>query len=387
MAVISGDNTNNDLVGTNLADSIFGFAGRDLLDGGPGVDTMLGGLGSDVYIVDSANEVVIELPNQGIDEIRSSVNVFLDNPGEAYVENVRLTGSAVHGAGNDLNNVIRGNSADNVLFGWGGNDTLLGSRGNDRLNGGAGNDLLNGGTGIDRMTGAIGNDVYVVDNTHDIVIESTIGGIDEVRNSVSFNLNVGSRIDVENLRLTGSAAINGGGNALNNHIVGNGAANVLSGAGGDDGILGGGGDDHINGGSGNDVLSGGYGKDVLNGGAGDDTINGGAYRDTITTGDGADTVIFNSLTPGEVDRITDFSPAVDTIVLYSGYFAGLATGVLDAGAFVIGPTARDAGDRIIYNDETGMLSFDVDGNGGGLSTGFCVLESRPAVTNADFIVI
>ena len=157
-------------------------------------------------------------------------------------------------------------------------------------------------------------------------------------------------------RLTGSAAINGGGDALNDHIVGNGAANVLSGAGGDDGILGGGGDDHINGGSGNDVLSGGYGKDVLNGGAGDDTINGGALPGHDHNGRrGRQTVIFNSLTPGKSTGLRISRRPWTRSCCTVGTLPAWLTGVLDAGAFATEPTMRNAGDRIIYNDETGNV--------------------------------
>ena len=49
--------------------------------------------------------------------------------------------------------------------------------------------------------------------------------------------------NLENLTLTGVAAINGTGNTLANIIVGNGAANVLSGGGGADTLNGGGGAD------------------------------------------------------------------------------------------------------------------------------------------------
>lgn len=67
---------------------------------------------------------------------------------------------------------------------------------------------------------------------------------------------------VHDLTLTGSAAINGTGNALNNHIVGNDAANVLTGMAGDDTLEGGGGNDTLTGGAGVDTLIGGTGNDT-----------------------------------------------------------------------------------------------------------------------------
>lgn len=77
------------------------------------------------------------------------------------------------------------------------------------------------------MIGGTGNDTYVVDDAGDVVMEtSTIfDEIDTVRASASHTLSV----NVENLILTGSATINGIGNALGNKITGNAADNMLDG--------------------------------------------------------------------------------------------------------------------------------------------------------------
>ncbi|MFM6825530.1 MAG: bluetail domain-containing putative surface protein, partial [Dolichospermum sp.] len=96
--------------------------------------------------------------------------------------------------------------------------------------------------------------------------------------------------NVENLTLTGAAAINGTGNAGNNVIIGNGANNILTGNAGNDTLNGGAGNDNLNGGDGNDLLLGGAGNDTLNGVAGNDTLNGGAGDDTLNGDAGNDTL-------------------------------------------------------------------------------------------------
>ena len=240
MAIINGNNLANVLLGTNAADTINGFAGNDvliglagndILNGGLGADAMIGGSGNDLYVVDNAGDVVAEGFNEGIDTIQSSISLSLSAAGRFDVENLTLTGAAITGVGNALNNVIIGNNASNTLRGLGGNDSLFGLGGNDSLFGGTGNDLLNGGTGADTMRGETGNDTYVVDNVGDVVIEAAGAGIDTIQSSISLSLNVAGRLDVEDLTLTG-AAVTGVGNALNNVIVGNNANNSLFGLGG-----------------------------------------------------------------------------------------------------------------------------------------------------------
>src|SRR5439155_1959269 len=122
-------------------------------------------------------------------------------------------------------NVIHGNALANVIDGGDGNDQLYGGGGDDTLIGGAGNDKLTGAAGADAMAGGAGNDVYYVDNALDTVSENPGEGSDIVYATVSYALSA----EVENLTLSGTDAIDGAGNALNNVIRGNSAANVIDG--------------------------------------------------------------------------------------------------------------------------------------------------------------
>ena len=179
---------------------------------------------------------------------------------------------ALAGSGGDLlySSVVDGVGAAFVLHG--GNDWLHGGSGDDMLSGLGGDDQLDGRAGADTMVGGAGNDTYSVDNWGDVVTELTDGGNDTVKT------NLGGYVlgaNVENLILTGSAAINGTGNGLDNLIVGNGGNNVLTGGKGNDTLSGGKGDDMLVSGTGADRMIGGDGNDTYQYGT-DDTIVEGA---------------------------------------------------------------------------------------------------------------
>ncbi|MEI8716341.1 hypothetical protein [Mesorhizobium sp. ISC11] len=219
----------------------------------------------------------------GTNSTNRSVAITVTNVAEGNVIN-----------GTAGNNSLRGTGLVDIINGFGGNDTLKGLSGDDELNGGIGDDTLNGGAGTDTMRGGAGNDTYIVDTIGDIVDESVAGsdGTDLVKSSISFSLSDPAQVfgTVENLTLTGRAAINGTGNAANNIIVGNNTANVLDGGDGDDTLDGRGGNDALVGGAGNDTLLGGSGNDTLDGGAGNDTMRGGGGNDTYVVDSAGDIV-------------------------------------------------------------------------------------------------
>ncbi|MEQ1742207.1 MAG: calcium-binding protein, partial [Candidatus Nitrotoga sp.] len=272
--------------------------------------------------------------NKGTDKVNSSVTYTLS----ANVENLTLTGTlAINGTGNNLDNVITGNSAANQLNGQAGNDKLIG---------GGGDDTLTGGSGVDTMIGGLGNDSYFVENAGDVVTEYLNQGTDTVSSRLTYTLPA----NLENLILTGTLAINGTGNNLANVIIGNTAANQLD------------------------------------GGLGDDTLDGGLSNNGLTGGAGNDS--FRFTTTGHVDTITDYNVANDTIQLENGVFTALTTtGTLAAGQFRIGTQAVDANDFIIYNNATGALLYDANGNGAGAAVQIATIGVGLAMTNAEFVII
>lgn len=322
------------------SDSIEGGAGADTLIGGAGNNTLVGGTGSDLYVVSSSTDTFIESANQGRDTIQSSLS--FDMSGLANFEDLRLTGTAATAKGNSVANLITGNSSANTI---------------------------DGGAGADTMEGGDGSDVYIVDSSGDVVTEAANKSTDRVETILGYTLGA----NLENLTLKGSGDVNGKGNTLANAITGNSGKNSITGS------------------DGNDTLKGGSGFDTLSGGNNDDRLYGGLNNDRLTGGSGKDNFYFDTALDGKfnVDTITDFKPVDDTIRLENAVFTGLATGTLASAAFRANTSgqAQDTSDRIIYETDTGALYFDRDGTGSAVRIEFAILDTKPAITNADFVIV
>ncbi len=147
------------------------------------------------------------------------------------------------------------------------------------------------------------------------------------------------------------------------------------------------------------TLFGTAGADVLAGENGSDKFYGGLGNDTLTGGLGQDVFVFDARLAKtntankryNLDRITDFNVADDTIHLKKSIFKGISkTGVLSKSAFYAGTksAAHDASDRIIYNKNTGALLYDQDGDGHRYQAiQIATLSTKLALKNTDFFVI
>jgi Ca2+-binding RTX toxin-like protein len=255
-------------VGNELANTITGNFGDNLLIAGGGDDFVLGGDGNDALF------------GQGGDDI------LFGDAGTDYL------------VGGDGNDILGGDDGADALYGEDGDDLLIGGSDfqTDILVGGAGNDTLVGGsfesftqnaTGAgdyDLLDGGAGDDVYYVDTPADLTFEALDGGTDTVIANI-----VGAGVylyaNVENLILEGVTPF-GVGNELANQLTGSASGNYLL------------------------------------GGAGNDTINGGAGGDVLFGEAGADVFVFETGTGGDV--IGDFQPGVDRIALAGLGFADFA---------------------------------------------------------------
>jgi Ca2+-binding RTX toxin-like protein len=361
---IAGIDNDDELQGTGGSDllsggagndTLYGLGGNDRIAGGTGNDTGFGGLGDDLYAVDSFSDQAEELSGEGNDRVLAAVSYALGAGSE-----IELL-SAANQSGTGALNLI-GNSLAQTIIGNDGVNTLLGGGGNDVLFGLAGNDIVSGGTGDDTMVGGMGHDSYGVDSNDDQVIEQIGQGSDRVLASVSYTL--GSGMEVELLSAADQSAttnINLAGNELANNIQANEGDNIL---------IGGGGNDTLYGLGGNDTLNGGDGSDLLIGGAGAD-----------------DHVFRNVLGAGNIDLVLGFVAGSDRILLDDAIFTGLSLGALSANAFRLGNVALDADDRILYDQVTGNLFFDADGNGSGSALLFARLDGAPVIAASDFQVI
>jgi Ca2+-binding RTX toxin-like protein len=172
---LTGNDSANTLSGGAGIDTLLGEGGDDTLDGGADADSMAGGKGSDTYYVDNSGDSVTEVApadddaTAGTDTVHAAVSFTLG----AYVENLILTGTAVSGKGNALNNAITGNNVANSLQGLDGDDTLAGSGGNDTIFGGNGADTIDGGKGNDSIYGGAGKDTFDVGSGGDTLIFKT----------------------------------------------------------------------------------------------------------------------------------------------------------------------------------------------------------------------
>ncbi len=177
--------------------------------------------------------------------------------------------------------------------------------------------------------------------------------------------------------------------AGNDTVEGNNFADLVRAGTGGDRLLGNGGNDGLFGESGSDTLEGGTGNDRLVGGSGNDVLFGGAGMDTLDGGAGQDLIGFDAF-PGRanVDRVLGFRAVDDSFLLDDGVFKGIGTpGKLAAGRFRAGTDAADADDRIVYDQASGTLYFDADGNGAAPKVLFAVLDAGTVVTASDFFVV
>jgi Ca2+-binding RTX toxin-like protein len=294
--IITGDNSNNLLIGGYDHSAVAVTAGDDTIIGGAGADTIVGDMMVDSVIAGSMYAGSDLLKGGNDNDIIYGDSAPISSDTEVEV------------SANQAVEYIRNTTTDATLA------TIYG--GNDTIQGGAGDDYINGGSGFDTVDFSSSNaKVYVNLNTNTAIGE----GIDQIFN-------------IENI--IGSSSILGDtltGNSLVNTITGSGGGDTISGLGGNDtldgkngsdwadygysngvvvnlatesGVVSGGGDtdrlisiENVIGSNQNDTLTGVQGTvNTLLGRDGDDLLYGFLDGDTLDGGSGSDSVDYGNLT-------------------------------------------------------------------------------------------
>ena len=147
--------------------------------------------------------------------------------------------------------------------------------------------------------------------------------------------------------------------------------------------------------SGTDKLIGTSGGDQILGNAGADWLYGKGGADLLTGGAGKDKFVFDTALNGTVDQVLDFNPAEDVFYLDNAVFTKLTGGSFSSPRKISstnledgpGAWANDSNDFLIYDRNTGNLSYDADGNGPGKAIMFAHLQAGLDLSAANFYVI
>jgi Ca2+-binding RTX toxin-like protein len=239
-STLNGGDGTDVLFGGTQADLLSGGDGQDLLNGGDENDTLNGGDGGDVINGEVGDDVV----NGG-----SSGDTINGGSGADTLNGQSGTDS------------ITGDTDDDVIDGGSGSDTLDGGLGDDSLSGGTEADSLLGNLGADTLNGDGGNDSLFGGDDDDLIFG---GANDDLLNGENGN-------DIVNGNSGNDTAIGGDnddtvlGGSGNDSLFGD-ATTVEASSPGNDRIVG-----HI----GNDTILGGLGSDNIDGGGGDDLIQSG----------------------------------------------------------------------------------------------------------------
>ncbi len=338
-----GNGGNDILQGNDGNDSMEGGTGDDQLEGGSGADTILGGLGDDSYIVDDTGDTVVELQDEGVDTVNSSISYTLtDN-----VENLTLTGAeSLLAVGNALDNVITGNDADNRLFGGLGNDTLVGGAAGNMLYGEDGDDTIVGGEFIqglnsyDYLYGGAGNDTITAGDKFTYIWAGT--GNDHITGSSGENYLYGE--DGDDVLIAGTGTYMMGGGTGNDELFG---------ADGNDLLYGGAGNDILHGGSGDDILNGRNDDDIINGGAGNDRLDGGMGVDHMLGNSGDDTYFVSEAGDLITEQLNEGIDSVESVVDYT-LIANVENLILSGGV-AVSATGNNLSNTLVGNSLDNMM--------------------------------
>lgn len=308
---IRGNEEDNYLDGTNVADIIYGNGGNDMISGGNGNDLLVGGDGNDTISGGSGNDILY---------------------------------------GDSGNDVLDGGAGDDILKDSEGDDTFVFSKG-------YGHDIVmdEGGHNTIRFKGLKPTDI-LVNGTGEFDVTIRIKGTgdtlvikefckDEKYRDYDLEFDGGVRMHVTDKESPFRYIYGDSGDDVLKAVV---KDSLMFGFDGDDTIQGSDGNDIIYGNQGSDSqgsdsISAGTGNDAVFGGAGDDVLDGGEGDDFLYGGTGDDTYIFGR--NYGTDVVSD-EGGISTIRIKDFTLSELT--IVQAGEEAV-ITAKDSGDRLIIS--------------------------------------
>jgi Ca2+-binding RTX toxin-like protein len=273
VATITGTNGNDDLIGTDEADTFHPLAGSDTVDGLDGSDTLVLDY-SDYGLLDPFAGAAV--PDMHLSQVLSSGGSFVGDIRVAYGSDSVSFQSIEH-----LRLVL---TRFNDLF------ILDGSA----IAQGATISIDAGGGSHDRLEAAL----FDLDSVYlSVTPGGTTASFGTLANFEEFRLNL--TFGADNVT-TGNGMDTLDGNEGDDSLNGGGGIDHVEGGGGDDTLHGGADNDHVNGGGGNDQLYGDDGSDWIVAGTGLDAVDGGTGADTLVLqwGDWTRTVYTQALVLG-----------------------------------------------------------------------------------------
>lgn len=390
----------NTITGSNstLNETMYGGAGNDTFNLNGGNNKLYGEGGEDTFtfganytdsdVVDGGSgnsDTLTFTPNAGAYTLANVSNVEFITMNTAMESEINLAGS-ITAVGATNATINAGSISDS--FDFNGSNALVGVK------------ILASG-GIDHFTGTGGDDVFDFSSKYFGATETVHGGngddeliikiqgtspsatalnattsietftLNSFVPNFSWTLNNAVFDDSASGTVTFSTNANGTETNYFNGSAESGASLTINGSGLDDTLYGGGGNDTINGGGNGDALYGNDGNDVINGGASSDSITGGSGNDTLTGGVGNDTIYSGSgsdiikyyNTNESGDTLKDFATGTDKLQFATGPFAADATLVHGSYGGVYIPTMATSNQYFVFDDDTGKLWYDPDGNG------------------------
>ena len=342
--------------GGDGSETFFGDKGHNVIDGGGGVDTLKFSIGA----YQAGVEIRIDLRSTEAQQVSSTGDIWYT---VRNVENL---------IGNSDDDRFIGNDVANMFVGAAGHDLLDGQGGNDILNGGKGNDTLIGGEGTDVaiFSGKFSDYAINIDQNGMIAVVDLRGssdGLDRL-SGIEFAIFSDTIFTLPATSTTPPAT-------PSSPVLPTVASTTPS--------------TPTPSPAKNLSFRGGKKAETFEGDSGHDYLNGGLGNDTLTGREGQDTFAFSTkLGAKNVDQITDFQHADDSIKLSKAVFGKIQKGMLSKDAFHIGSKAHDKSDRIIYNEKTGALSYDADGSGTKYAAvKFAQLKAKTLLQADDFFVV